>query len=177
MIAVIVAVGAGGSVYALLNGGVESKGGGTAGPAPASRSASPTGSGERGPDPSSPSSSGAGAVPDAYLGTWAATIDSTSGTNTRRLTIRQGKVGEDVLTLEAQGPAQGGGMYHCVFTAELSQAPYAGGPLEIGPSVVTSGEPLSSCSPGDPTEVSLLPDGRLQRAQQGGGESLTYTRQ
>ncbi|MBA9054972.1 hypothetical protein HDA42_004150 [Streptomyces costaricanus] len=181
VIAVIVAVGAGGSVYALLNSGVEGKGGGTAGPAPASRSASPTGSGERGPDPASPSASpsasGAGAVPDAYLGTWAATIDNASGTNTRRLTIRQGKVGEDVLTLEAQGPADGGGMYHCVFTAELSQAPYAGGPLEIGPSVVTSGEPVSSCSPGDPTEVSLLPDGRLQRAQQGGGESLTYTRQ
>ncbi|MEV7501655.1 serine/threonine-protein kinase [Streptomyces sp. NPDC093018] len=182
VIAVIVAVGAGGSVYALLNSGVESGGGGTAGPAPASRSASPTGSGERGPDPASPSPSssgspGAGAVPDAYLGTWAATIDGVSGINTRRLTIRQGEVGEDVLTLEAQGPADGGGMYHCVFAAELGQAPGAGGPLEIGPSVVTSGEPASSCTPGGPTEVSLLPDGRLQRAQQGGGESLTYTRQ
>ncbi|MEU5798053.1 serine/threonine-protein kinase [Streptomyces sp. NPDC047813] len=176
VIALIVAVGAGGSVYALLNSGVESGGSGAA-PAPASRSASPTGSGERGPDPASPSASGAGAVPDAYVGTWAATIDNASGANTRRLTIRQGKVGEDVLTLVAEGPADGGGKYHCVFAAELSQAPYSGGPLEIGPSVVTSGEPLSSCSPGDPTEVSLLPDGRLQRARQGGGETLTYTRQ
>ncbi|MEU3030893.1 protein kinase domain-containing protein [Streptomyces incarnatus] len=180
VIAVIVAVGAGGSVYALLNSGVESKGSGAA-PAPASGSASPTGSGERGPDPASPSasssSSGAGAVPAAYLGTWTATIGNAGGASTRRLTIRQGKVGEDVLTLVAQGPADGGGSYRCVFAAELSQAPYGDGPLEIGPSVVTSGEPAASCTPGDPTEVSLLPDGRLRRTQQGGGESLTYTRQ
>ncbi|OIK28045.1 serine/threonine-protein kinase [Streptomyces malaysiense] len=181
VIAVIVAVGAGGSVYALLNSGAEGTGSGAAGPAPASRSASPTGSGERAADPAlpsaPPSSSGAGAVPDAYLGTWAATIDNASGINTRRLIIRQGGVGEDVLTLVAEGPADGGGSYHCVFAAELSQPPHSGGPLEIGPSTVTSGEPASSCTPGDPTEVSLLPDGRLRRAQQGSGESLTYTRQ
>ncbi|MFH8339312.1 serine/threonine-protein kinase [Streptomyces sp. AM6-12] len=176
VIAVIVAVGAGGSVYALLNSGVDGRRSGAAGPAPVSRSASPTGSGERAP--ASPSASGAGAVPDAYLGTWAASIDTAGGINIRRLTIRQGEVGENVLTLVAEGPAQGGGVYHCVFAAGLSRAPGAGGPLEIGPSVVTSGEPASSCTPGDPTEVSLLPDGRLRRAQQGGGgESLTYTRQ
>ncbi|MGW3262715.1 serine/threonine-protein kinase [Streptomyces sp. NPDC001056] len=183
VIAVIVALGAGGSVYALLNSGVGGKGSGAAGPAPASGSASPTGSGERGPGPgspspsASPSSSAAGAVPDAYLGTWTATIDNASGANTRRLTIRQGEVGDSVLTLVAEGPADGGGSYRCVFEADLSQEPGSGGPLEIGPSTVTSGRPASSCTPGDPTEVSLLSDGRLRRAQPGGGESLTYTRQ
>ncbi|GLX50089.1 hypothetical protein Shyhy01_30390 [Streptomyces hygroscopicus subsp. hygroscopicus] len=182
VIAVIVALGAGGSVYALLNGGVGGKGSGAAGPAPASGSASPTGFGERGPGPVSPppsssSSSAAGAVPDAFLGTWTATIDNAGGANTRRLTIRQGEVGDSVLTLVAEGPADGGGAYRCVFEAELSQEPGDGGPLEIGPSTVTSGRPATSCTPGDPTEVSLLPDGRLRRAQPGGGESLTYTRQ
>ncbi|MFF5945751.1 serine/threonine protein kinase, partial [Streptomyces althioticus] len=145
---------------------------GTAAPAPASGAASPTGSGERGPGPGSASPSAGGAVPDAYLGTWTATIDNAAGTSTRRLTIRQGGVGDSVLTLVADGPE-----YHCVFAAPLSQEPLAQGPLEIGPSTVTSGEPASSCTPGDATEVSLLPDGRLRRAQQGGGESLTYAKQ
>lgn len=168
VIALVVALGAGGSVYALLNSGTDGKGGETAASAPAS----PTGSGERGPGPGSPSAAAGGAVPDAYLGTWTATIDNAAGTSTRRLTIRQGGVGDSVLTLVADGPA-----YHCVFAAPLSQEPLAQGPLQIGPSTVTSGEPASSCTPGDATEVSLLPDGRLRRVQQGGGESLTYTKQ
>ncbi|WP_031026874.1 serine/threonine-protein kinase [Streptomyces sp. NRRL WC-3725] len=181
VIALVVALGAGGSVYALMRngGGTDDKGGGTVGPAPTVTSGSPDDSGT--PSPSgteepSPSASTAGAVPDAYLGTWRTTIDNAAGANSRELTIRQGEVGDTVLTLVADGPTEGGGSYHCVFEAELAEQPGADGPLEIGSSTVTTGEPASSCTPGEATEVTLLPDGRLKRAKASGGESLTYSK-
>ncbi|MEV7240532.1 serine/threonine-protein kinase [Streptomyces sp. NPDC093248] len=180
VIALVVALGAGGSVYALMKHGGGDTAGGTVGPAPTgTRSAPPVTSSAPTPSPSAPASSAAadGAVPAAYLGTWETTIDNTGGTNTRRLTIGQGEVGDKILTLVADGPGEGGGTYHCVFEATLAEQPGDGGPLEIGPSTVTSGEPMSSCSPGEATEVTLLPDGRLKRAKAGGGESLTYTKQ
>jgi hypothetical protein len=180
VIALVVALGAGGSVYALMKngGGTDDKGDGTVGPAPTVTSVPSDGSGSPTPTGSapSPSASGAGAVPDAYLGTWQTTIGNANGSNTRRLTIRQGEVGDTVLTLVADGPTEGGGSYHCVFEAKLAEEP-GDGPLEIGPSTVTTGEPASSCSPGEATEVTLLPDGRLKRAKAGGGESLTYRKE
>ncbi|MFF9771292.1 protein kinase [Streptomyces sp. NPDC014636] len=182
VIALVVALGAGGSVYALMkNGsGTDDEGAGKGGPAPTAVSGPPSGSGEPTPTGSAPSPSasttGAGAVPDAYLGTWRTTIDNAGGSNTRELTIRQGEVGDGVLTLVADGPTEGGGSYHCVFEAELAEQPSGDGPLKIGPSTVTTGEPASSCTPGEATEVTLLPDGRLKRAKANGGESLTYSR-
>ncbi|CAL9503886.1 protein kinase domain-containing protein [Streptomyces sp. enrichment culture] len=181
VIALVVAVGAGGSVYALMkNGSTEERAGGAAGTAPAHRSAPPDGSAapptSAAPTPTASKTSPAGAIPDAYLGTWRAAINSESGTGTRELTIRQGEVGDTVLTLVADGPTEGGGSYHCVFEAELTGAPGGGGPLEIGPSTVTTGEPASSCTPGEATEVTLLPDGRLERTKASGGESLTYSK-
>ncbi|MER5859536.1 serine/threonine-protein kinase [Streptomyces sp900105245] len=184
VIALVVALGAGGTVYALMrNGsGTDDKGGDTVSPAPTGSSAPATtggSSGTSGPTPSgsaSASSSADGTIPAGYLGTWETTIENANGTNTRELTIRQGEVGDTVLTLVADGPAEGGGSYHCVFEASLSEKP-GGGPLEIGPSTVTTGEPASSCSPGEATEVTLLPDGKLKRTKRSGGESLTYTRQ
>ncbi|GGJ49567.1 serine/threonine-protein kinase [Streptomyces brasiliensis] len=182
VIALVVALAAGGSVYALLQGGTgrDDKGSGTVTPAPTT-SAPPTTSTPTSPGPSptpteseSPSD---GAVPDSYLGTWTASIDNATGHSTRELTLTQGEVGDTVLRLVADGPVDGGGTYHCVFEAKLTERPGGDGPLRIGPSTVTSGEPLSSCSPGESTEVSLLPDGGLRRERQGGGESLTYTRQ
>ncbi|KUN79767.1 serine/threonine protein kinase [Streptomyces bungoensis] len=184
VIALVVALGAGGSVYALMrSGGTDDKGDRTVSPAPtassapASReSASPTPSASPSGSPSaSPSSDGA--IPDAYLGTWETSIENANGSNSRELTISQGKVGDTVLTLVADGPTDGGGTYHCVFEAELAEQPSADGPLEIGPSKVTSGDPMSSCSRGEASEVTLLPDGRLRRAKTTGGESLTYTKQ
>ncbi|MFJ7152326.1 protein kinase [Streptomyces sp. NPDC100445] len=181
VIALVVALGAGGSVYALMkNGGApDGKGGGTAGPAPTVTSAPPVTSGASTPGTATPSASGsaAGAVPDAYLGSWRTTIDNADGSHTRELTIRQGGVGDAVLSLVADGPTDAGGTYHCVFTGSLAAEPGTGGPLEIGPSTVTSGAPASSCSPGEATEVTLLPDGRLKRAKADGGESLTYRKQ
>ncbi|MEU1518040.1 serine/threonine-protein kinase [Streptomyces sp. NPDC005811] len=174
-VALVVALAAGGSVYGLLNGDDSTDG--KAGPAP-SRSAG-TGSAESTPSESASSSSpspsasatGAGAVPAGYLGTWTTTIDNETGKNTRQLTITQGKVGDAVLSLVADGDA-----YHCEFTAELTERPAGKGPLEIGPSIVTSGKPRSSCTAGAATEVTLLADGRLQRVNADTGEKLTYSR-
>ncbi|MFI5976343.1 serine/threonine-protein kinase [Streptomyces sp. NPDC051452] len=177
VIALVVALGAGGTVYALMKNGVTGdQGTGPAGTAPATAPASPppTGakSGAPGPVETSPSP---GAVPAAYLGSWRTTVDD-AGSDTRELTIRQGEVGDPVLKLVADGPTGGGGTYHCVFEAELTERPAAGGPLEFGPSTVTAGGPASACSPGAATEVTLLPGGRLKRAKRGGAESLTYGR-
>ncbi|MEU3862062.1 serine/threonine-protein kinase [Streptomyces sp. NPDC028722] len=181
VVALVVALGAGGTVYALMkNGsGVDDKGGGTVSPVPTLTSAPPATSGTPAPATSapSPSASAAGAVPDAYLGSWRTTIDNADGSHTRELTLRQGGVGDTVLTLVADGPTEGGGTYHCVFQGTLAAEPGTGGPLEIGPSTVTSGAPASSCSPGEATEVTLLPDGRLKRSKANGGESLTYRKE
>lgn len=182
VIALVVALGAGGSVYALMNGGGgHSQGDGAVNPTSTAGTGAAADRDSGAPSPADPtpsaSASSDGVVPEAYLGTWKTTIDNADGGNTRQLTIRQGQVGDSVLTLVADGPTDGGGTYHCVFEAALTQQPGADGPLEIGPSTVTSGEPASSCTPGEATEVTLLPDGRLKRAQAGGEESLTYTKQ
>ncbi|MFI2202861.1 serine/threonine-protein kinase [Streptomyces sp. NPDC020192] len=181
VIALVVALGAGGTVYALMNGGGHAQGDGKQSPSPGVTSAPATGgtSGAPTPTTSAPSSStpADGAVPTAYLGTWSTTIDNANGTNTRQLTIRQGQVGDTVLTLVADGPTDSGGSYHCVFQATLTQQPSGNGPLEIGPSTVSSGEPASSCTPGEATEITLQPNGTLKREKAGGGESLTYTKQ
>ncbi|MDN5382791.1 serine/threonine-protein kinase [Streptomyces sp. LB8] len=182
-VALVVALGAGGSVYALMRGdGSDTRGGGpgpspTAGVSTAPVTEEPQDTGPA-PSASQPSSSAPadGVVPAAYLGSWTATIDSARGAHTRRLAISQGKVGDTVLRLVADGPTDGGGTYHCVFEARLTRRPSAGGPLAIGPSTVTTG-PSGTCSPGEATEVTLLPDGRLQRVNTTTGESLTYTRQ
>ncbi|MFE2595839.1 protein kinase [Streptomyces sp. NPDC059396] len=173
VVALIVAIGAGGSVYAFMNGGSAQDDGqaeGSASPAPKAPADSTP--------PSSPTASptdtaGAGAVPEEYLGSWSSGLETAAGFSTRRLVIRQGEIGETVLTLTADGPAQDGGKYHCVFEAPLAAAPEPGAPLRIGPSEVTEGEPMSSCTPGKPTELTIRPDGSLHRESKG-GESLTY---
>jgi hypothetical protein len=183
-VALVVALGAGGSVYALVRGGGSDDKGVGPGPSPTAGAPTtpaaeePNGS-DPGPavsQPDSPAPAG-GVVPTAYLGSWTATIDNVSGAHTRHLTISQGNVRDTVLTLVADGPTDGGGTYHCVFEARLTQLPGGSGPLEIGPSTVTTGQPRSACTPGAATEVVLLPDGTLQRVNTGTGERLTYTRQ
>lgn len=178
-VALVVALGAGGSVYALMKGDGDS-GGRTNGAGGRATSAAPTTPGATTGEPSPTDSSSASpsvtpsgdrAVPSGYLGTWNASIDNSTGHNTRQLTIRQGKVGDPVLTLVADGPD-----YHCVFTADLAQRPGGESPLAIGASTVTSGRPLSSCNPGSATEITLLSDGTLQRVNTSNGEKLTYTK-
>ncbi|MFD7885322.1 hypothetical protein ACFV3N_23145 [Streptomyces bauhiniae] len=109
-----------------------------------------------------------GDVPEGYLGRWEARVD---GAGTRRLTLTQGWVGERVLTLVADGAD-----HHCVFAASLAGKPDAGGPLRLTGTTVTSGAPLSSCAPGNPSTLSLSPDGRLKRTGPAGAEVVTYSR-
>ncbi|MGC9540116.1 protein kinase domain-containing protein [Streptomyces sp. UG1] len=180
LVALVVALAAGGSVYALMSGDdgadggpgptptVTATAGATSDPTPTTPTPTPT------PTPST-SASADGVIPARFLGTWTASIGGDTGQNTRRLTIRQGEVGDTVLSLVADGPA-GTGTYHCEFEAVLSEAPGADGPLEVGPSRVTVGEPATACSPGAATEVTLLPDGRLERVNTSSGEKLTYTK-
>ncbi|MER7970857.1 serine/threonine protein kinase, partial [Streptomyces sp. NPDC096080] len=171
-VAVVVAIGAGGSVYALLNGGDGT--GGDGGPSPSASATAPATPGTRSPQasPTPSSASAQGAVPTGYLGTWRATITNADGENTRTLTLTQGDAGDTVLSLVAEGPTANGG-YHCVFQAELTREPGPGEPLEIGPSLVRSGD-SGSCTPGAPTEIRLLPDGRLERVNTETGEKLAY---
>lgn len=162
-VAVAVAIGAGGSVYAFMKGAAP---GTTASPGPLGSGGS--GGGQQGGE--------GGAVPKGFLGTWAGSIPGEQGSASRTLTIRQGEVGDQVLTLTAEGPLASGSTYHCEFTASLADRPAGDGPVRIGPSTVSSGQPASSCTPGKPTELTLLPDGDLRRSTAGTGESLTYTK-
>ncbi len=179
VIALVVALAAGGSVYALMQGG-DGDGDGAGGQsaptrdtgAPSDSGPSPTAS-----QPGSTASPADGAIPTGYLGTWTATIDNADGQHTRSLTIQQGEPGDTVLSLVADGPTDSGGTYHCVFEGELTDAPGAGGTLEIGPSTVTVGQPRTACTPGAATEITLLSDGTLQRVNSSSGERLAYTRQ
>ncbi|GAA2261004.1 hypothetical protein GCM10010415_24470 [Streptomyces atrovirens] len=176
VIALVVALAAGGTVYALMNGGTaDNRAGGdpTAPPSPggAPQSSAPTTPDDtRRPSTSAPAD---GTVPADYLGSWSTTIDNASGEHTRRLTIRQGEVGDTVMSLVADGPT-GNGTYHCVFEARLTGG--FGDRLELGPSSVTVGQPSGACTPGSASEVTLLPGGSLRRVTTGSGEQLTYTR-
>ncbi|WP_043667397.1 serine/threonine-protein kinase [Streptomyces xylophagus] len=177
VVALVVALGAGGSVYALMkgggNGGRTAAGSGGKATSAAPTTPGPTATSGKPSASASPSATptGAGAVPSGYLGTWNASIDNDTGHNTRQLTIRQGKVGDPVLTLIADGPN-----YHCEFSADLAQQPGGESPLVIGASTVTSGKPLSSCNPGSATEITLLSATTLQRVNTSSGEKLTYTK-
>ncbi|MFD4693070.1 protein kinase [Streptomyces sp. NPDC058463] len=176
-VALLVAVGVGWSVYAFMKDG---DGHTTSSPDPtptptSSRSVSPSPSAPD-PGPSTDGKNAEGAVPSGYLGTWSGTIDSASGQSTRQLVIQQGEVGDTVLSLTAEGPLDTGGSYHCVFQAPLQGEPSSGSPVSIGPSTVTVGEPMTSCTPGKATVLTLLPDGTLRREITDTGESLTYTR-
>ncbi|MDH6624236.1 hypothetical protein M2271_002038 [Streptomyces sp. LBL] len=191
VVALVVALAAGGSVYELLNRGDDDQaGGGTSTPS-ATAPATPDQSAPRqqpSPAPSQPSrpsrsnqstpseSPSDGVIPADLLGTWTATLTNADGLHTRELTLQQGSVGDTVLSLVADGPTANGA-YHCVFQADLDQAPDEDGTLGIGPSRVTSGEPRSTCAPGAPTAIMLLPDGTLQRTDSGTDKTLTYTRQ
>lgn len=85
-------------------------------------------------------------------------------------------MGDQILVLTAEGPLDSGSTYHCEFTAPSPTGPPHDGPVRIGPSTVSSGRPASSCTPGKPTELKLLPDGDLSRSTAGTGETLIYTK-
>ncbi|MFJ7630661.1 protein kinase [Streptomyces sp. NPDC097595] len=180
LVAVLVAIGAGGSVYALMNdkgGTPTAKPTRSAGPSP-SQAIDDSPSPDVSPDPSPDDGDNGeeGGVPDGYLGSWSGSIDNATGHSTRELVIRQGSVGDTVLTLTAEGPLASGGTYRCVFEATLTAEAADGESVSIGPSTVTEGEPAASCTPGAPTTLTLLPDGGLSRENTSSGEKLTYTK-
>ncbi|WP_369196644.1 serine/threonine-protein kinase [Streptomyces djakartensis] len=178
VIALVVALAAGGSVYALMQGGGHDTSGGD--PSPTRSTGAPPTTPGPGPTATQPDVSASpqdGTIPSGYLGTWTTTIDNADGQHSRSLTIQQGEPGDTVLSLVADGPTRGGGSYHCVFEGELVTAAGAGGSLKIGPSTVTVGQPRSACTPGAATEVTLLPNGTLERLNTSSGERLTYTKQ
>ncbi|MFD6279291.1 serine/threonine-protein kinase [Streptomyces sp. NPDC060209] len=181
-VALLVAVGAGWGVYAFMrsgDGGPTASPAGSVSPSGSRSGSSPDGTKPNGTNPDAKSSDGTGAdgtVPSGFLGTWSGSIDGGGGASTRRLVIQQGEVGDTVLSLTAEGPLDTGGSYHCVFQAELESEPSSGGPVRVGPSRVTEGEPLTSCTPGESTVLTLLPDGTLHREITSTGKSLTYTK-
>uniref|UniRef100_UPI0006E12331 serine/threonine-protein kinase n=1 Tax=Streptomyces graminilatus TaxID=1464070 RepID=UPI0006E12331 len=119
----------------------------------------------------------AGVVPSGFLGTWNTStdngIDNSTGHPTRQLTIRQGKVGEGILTLTADGRTAGD-TYHCVSVAALAERPTSGTLLRIAASRVTVAEPSSACAPEPASTLTLRENGELERATEGNGEKLTY---
>ncbi|MEU4350027.1 serine/threonine-protein kinase [Streptomyces sp. NPDC023838] len=177
-VALVVALGAGGAVYAYMEHPLDKKKN-TAGstPAPKSPSDSPSSSPDDSPSASpTPSASAPGDIPKKYLGTWTGWIDNDTGRQPRRLVLSPGKVGDQVMTLTADGPYSSTSQYHCVFRATLTTAPTGpDDPIHLGPSTVEKGEPASACTPGAPTTLTILPDGRLRR-ENDKGELVTYDR-
>ncbi|MFJ7155199.1 serine/threonine-protein kinase [Streptomyces sp. NPDC101118] len=167
-VALVVAVLAGGTVFAFMNGWHgdhdrdDLKG---TGPRPATASGTPDGQRTGSPSPSAatPDPTAGAGIPAGYLGTWSSEL------RTWRLTLRAGAVGEQVMTLVKTDPA-----YTCTWTATLRSA---GPPVELDASAVTSGDP-ATCGPGPWSVLTLLPDGRLERRLTGSDKPpLTYTRE
>ncbi|MFE6835302.1 serine/threonine-protein kinase [Streptomyces sp. NPDC057705] len=172
-VATVVAALSAGTVYAVMSGAEDPRppvGGARTPSAPppaspsgsASASASASGGGG-GPGPGSVAS--AAGLPEAYLGTWYAT----HGSQTWRLALTHGAVGDPVMSLAVEAPG-----FACAWTAPLRHAP---DPVELDASTVTSGTP-PTCTPGGWSRLRLLPDGTLQRELVGSDNPpLSYRRQ
>ncbi|MFD9219781.1 serine/threonine-protein kinase [Streptomyces sp. NPDC060064] len=168
-VALLVAVLAGGSVYAFMGDDGKHTGAGHSTP-PASKSPSPQASSPTTPATTPPTDpgTGTGGVPQEYVGTWRASFDTADGTNVRTMTITQGSTGTQVMTLTGTGPN-----YDCRWSATL-RAP--GPPLELGPTQVTFGDP-KQCSPGQWSRLNMPNDTTIVRELVGsGGAPLTYTK-
>jgi serine/threonine protein kinase len=167
-VALTVAIGAGGSVYAVM--GDDGKKSVGSDPKPGQTSSAPKTPGPSGaPDSQNPSvTPETDGVPQEYLGTWQGSFDTAGGTNTRVMTITQGATGKTVMTLTGTGPN-----YDCRWSATL-RAP--GPPLELGPTQVTFGD-LKQCSPGQWSRLSMPNDVTLVRELvSSGGVPITYTK-
>ncbi|MER7730846.1 serine/threonine-protein kinase [Streptomyces erythrochromogenes] len=184
-VAAVVAVLSAGTVYAVMSGAedprppvtssrtpVATGSGPDSAPASASASASALGSAS---GAASGSAHGAGPLPEDYVGTWQAV----RGSQTWRLTLSRGGVGEQVMSLAVQDPG-----FACAWTAALRSAPDPGhdpdtgpDPVELDASTVTSGAP-PTCTAGGRSRLRLLPDGTLRRELAGtDSPPLDYRRQ
>ncbi|MFH7595351.1 protein kinase [Streptomyces racemochromogenes] len=165
-IALVVALAAGGTVYAVMNSGRTSQPPDRARP-PASGAAPTTGSasaaGQDGRGSGTPAGP-PGVLPSGYAGSWR----SASGSSSWHLVLTPGAVGDPVMTLSVEAPG-----YSCSWRATLRSAP---DPVELDASTVVSGAP-PTCTPGGWSRLRLLPDGSLRRELDGSASApLTYDR-
>ncbi|WP_156725668.1 serine/threonine-protein kinase [Streptomyces apocyni] len=189
-VAVVVALGAGGTVYAVMKGdGIKPQGQqqgqqgkdqaqnqgqdqpSTAPPASSDQPSGPSAT----PDASPPTTiSGEddeeeGDIPARFLGVWRSSFQAQGGTNTRVMTIVQGATGDTVMNLVGTGPN-----YDCRWQASLRSAGTTS--LEFSPSRVVRGSP-QTCKPGPVSQLRMPGNGTLVRELVGsGGVPLTYTR-
>ncbi|MFI7338974.1 protein kinase [Streptomyces sp. NPDC050085] len=189
-VALIVALGAGGSVYALMKDDgkssttAQSSGTPTAS-APVSPTPAPSTQGQDSPTPpqsSAPSDtpqSTAGGIPEKYLGTWTNEAVNDYGPITRRLVVQQGEPGDTVLSLTQDGTQNNGSPYHCVFQGKLASADDT--EMHVAGTEVTVAEPsASSCRKGTPSTVTVLPSGQLKRElidATGNQQTFTYDKE
>ncbi|MEV1019863.1 protein kinase [Streptomyces sp. NPDC050264] len=185
-VALIVALGAGGSVYALMkdDGKPDAKAqDGTRSPSPTapvqpgpdSPTPTPTPTPQRSTEPEQTQESEAGEIPTEFLGTWAGAIDNASGHHPRRIVIQQGNSGDTVLSMTADGTQNNGEPYHCVFQGELTSS--TDSTLRIGDTDPVVAEPAAACKPGNPSTITLLSTGQLRRVMidsAGKKQTLTY---
>lgn len=114
-----------------------------------------------------------GSVPTAFLGQW---FNEEAGQGTRQLTIRQGEVGDRILSLVRDDLQKDGETaFHCVWKGDLTGASNSDEPVHFGPTTLVSG-PSSHCDPGKATTLTLLPNGKLRRVADDSGKYLDYTR-
>ena len=148
VIALVVALAAGGTVYAFMNGdGTPARAPPRSARRPRHRTDRAPSPPRRPPPPRHPPEEG------RYPRTTWAPGPPRSTHGRRRHPAADplpGRGGRHVLRLVADGDA-----YHCEFPRPPA-GPAPRVPLEVGPSTVTTGEPLSSCCPGEATEVTLL---------------------
>ncbi|MEU8432346.1 serine/threonine-protein kinase [Streptomyces sp. NPDC029216] len=160
-IALVVAIAAGGTVYAVMNSGrTAAPQERTQPPASAPPGTSPTTGSPGSGTPVGP----AGMLPAGYAGSWRAT----SGSSSWHLVLTPGAVGDPVMSLSVEDPA-----YSCSWRATLRSAP---DPVELDSSTVTSGA-QPTCTAGRWSRLRLLPDGSLRRELDGSASApLTYYR-
>ncbi|MEU6390209.1 serine/threonine-protein kinase [Streptomyces sp. NPDC046939] len=171
VVALIVALGAGGSVFALM------KDDGTAGSKAGGDTASPTVTASAQPGPDTPSPTGeqgqtpqasSDVIPVKFLGSWERTDDNGVA---YRLTIQQGSPGDTVLSVTADGSLSSGSTYRCLFQGDLVSAD--GDTLSIGRTDVVSGPGAPTCAPGAASTLTVLPSGQLNRVMDT-GKASTY---
>ncbi|NEB78210.1 serine/threonine protein kinase, partial [Streptomyces sp. SID14478] len=180
-VAVIVALGAGGSVYALMKDDPTTPASAASTPTPTPPTTAPTTPGATTPGASTPPASptptppASGGIPAKFLGNWAGAIDNASGHHPRSIVIQQGEEGDTVLSMTADGTQNNGDPYHCVFQGALTSA--TDSTLHIGGTDPVVAEPPDACRPGEPSTITVLPSGQLRRVMvdaTGKKQTLTY---
>ncbi|MFE2322831.1 hypothetical protein ACFXD5_02700 [Streptomyces sp. NPDC059385] len=99
-----------------------------------------------------------GAVPAAFLGVWEGSISDDTGEHHRRMTIRQGKVGDEMVTTRTTSNATGSSI-QCRGTGTLVAAD--SGTIELD-TMVTESIPSGRCKSIGEQTLTLLDDNRVR---------------